>query len=72
MVLGLALLPFARKFRRAHRWIRVLVLGIAGTAMLAGITACGAFTYTPQGYTVTVAATSGHLSHTATVKLTVK
>ena len=72
IVLGLALLPLAGKIRRAHRWIQVIVLGIAGAAMLAAISGCGAFTYTPQGYTVTVAATSGHLSHTATVKLTVK
>ena len=34
--------------------------------------ACGSFTYTPQNLSVTVAATSGNLSHTATVKLTVK
>jgi hypothetical protein len=72
MALGLVLLPFARRLRRAGRWMQLLVLAIAGAAFTAGVTACGSFTYTPQDFSVTVAATSGNLSHTATVKLTVK
>jgi hypothetical protein len=52
--------------------MQLLVLAIAGAAFTAGVTACGSFTYTPQDFSVTVAATSGNLSHTATVKLTVK
>lgn len=72
MALGLLLLPFARRLRRARRWMQLLVLAIAGAAFAAGVSACGSFTYTPQDFSVTVAATSGNLSHTATVKLTVK
>lgn len=72
VALGLMLLPFARRLRRAHRWLQVLVLAVAGIAFAAGVTACGSFSYTPQNFSVTVAATSGNLSHTATVKLTVK
>jgi hypothetical protein len=72
MLLGLALLPFARKLRSAHRWVQVLLLALAGAAFAAGASGCGSFTYTPQSFSVTVAATSGNLSHTTTVKLTVK
>jgi hypothetical protein len=72
VALGLILLPFACRLRRARRWLQVLVLALAGVAFAAGISACGSFTYTPQNFSVTVAATSGNLSHAATVKLSVK
>jgi formate hydrogenlyase subunit 3/multisubunit Na+/H+ antiporter MnhD subunit len=72
VALGLVLLPFARRLRRARRWLQVLLLVMAGAAVAAGVSACGSFSYTPQNFSVTVAASSGNLSHTATVKLTVK
>ena len=70
--LGLVFLPFASRLRKMRRWIQVLVLAIVGAACAAGFTGCGAFTYTPQTLSVNVTATSGNLSHSATVKLTVR
>jgi len=72
VALGLVLLPFARRLRRARRWIQVLVLSIAGAAITLGTTGCGGFTYTPQSFSVTVTAKSGNLSHTTVVKLKVE
>jgi hypothetical protein len=72
LALGLLLLPFAGRVRRASsRWLRLAVIAVASAALLAGTTGCG-FTYTPQYYSLTVTAASGLLSHTATVKLTVE
>jgi hypothetical protein len=72
IVFGLALLPFARRLRRAHSWVQLLVLALTGAALAAGVSGCSSFTYTPRSFSVTVAATSGNLSHTTTVQLTVK
>jgi hypothetical protein len=72
VALGLLLLPFAGMLRKASsRWFRLAVLAVASAALLAGSTGCG-FNYSPQDYTITITAASGSLSHTATVKLTVK
>jgi len=72
MALGLVLVPFARRLRKARRWIQVLALSIAGAAFSLGATGCGGFTYTPQSFSVTVTAKSGNLSHATAVKLKVE
>ena len=54
----------------------VLLLLAAGLAAVAGISACGTttgiFSQQQQTYTVTVTGTSGALSHSSTVTLTVE
>lgn len=72
LALGLLLLPFAARFRRqARRWQSLGLMVLASLAVLTCLTAC-AFNYTPKNNSVTVTATSGNLSHTATVKVTVQ
>ncbi|MGC9158604.1 MAG: hypothetical protein ACP5FH_06395, partial [Terracidiphilus sp.] len=78
--LALLLLPFAGRLRktgkRFGRMISLLLLLIAGAAAVAGVSGCGSsvgfFGQTPKSYTVTVTATSGTLSHSANVTLTVE
>lgn len=72
LLLGLVVLPFAGRLRRAGRyWLPAAV--IAWIAVMAfGISACGGITYTAHSYTLTVKAQSGNLSHTTTVKLTIE
>jgi hypothetical protein len=78
--LGLLLLPFAGRLRRTGnrlgRMMSVLLLLAAGLAAVAGISACGTttgiFSQQQQTYTVTVTGTSGALSHSSTVTLTVE
>jgi len=81
MVGGMFLLPFGEKMRRsarrAQRFAGLLLLVLAATCATLGFTACGGggsgyFGQPVQNYTVTVTATSGSLSHTTTVNLTVK
>jgi len=74
MALGLVLLPFASRLRKARqRWIPMVLLSIAGAALALGLTGCGGgVTYTPRTFSITVAATSGNLSHATTVKINVK
>ena len=78
--LSLLLLPFAGRMRKSdrrfYRLLSVLLLSIAGMAALAGFSGCSSGTgfYGQQqtSYTLTVTATSGALSHSTTVTLTVE
>jgi MBG domain/Bacterial Ig-like domain (group 3)/Putative Ig domain len=78
--LALILLPFAGRLRRAGkkfgRALSMLMMLAAGMAAIAGIGGCGStsgfFAQQQQSYTVTVTGTSGSLTHSATVTLTVQ
>ena len=78
--LALLLLPFAGRLRRAGRrlgrTVSLLLLLGAGLAAAAGLSGCGSssgFFGQPQTtYTVTVTGSSGALSHSTTVTLTVE
>jgi Bacterial Ig-like domain (group 3) len=72
VALGLLLLPFTRRIRRARRWIQVLGLSVAIGSLTVGMTACGGITYTTRTFSMTVKAQSGALAHTASVQLNVK
>ena len=68
----LLLLPFAGRMRRnADRWNRLMVLGLIGAALAAGLTGCGV-TLTPQTSSITITAAAGSLSHSVTASLTVQ
>jgi large repetitive protein len=75
--LALILLPFARRMRcagrRMGRMLSVLLLLFAGMAAVAGVSGCGSssgfFGQQQKSYTITVTATAGALSHSATVTL---
>ncbi|MFY9852885.1 MAG: Ig-like domain repeat protein, partial [Terracidiphilus sp.] len=74
--LALLLLPFVGKLRRAGkrfgRTLPILLLLIAGMAAVVGLNGCIGQIGQPQSYTVVVTATSGTLSHTSNVTLTVE
>jgi sugar lactone lactonase YvrE len=78
--LALLLLPFAGRLRksgkRLGRLLTVLLLLGAGMAAMAGLNGCGSnngfFAQAQHSYTVTVTVTSGSLSHTTNVTLTVE
>ncbi len=80
VVLGMLLLPFARRMRRSAGRLRriaaVLLLLVAGVAGVAGMTGCGAsnghVTQPQRIYKISVVATSGTLTHSATVTLIVE
>jgi hypothetical protein len=77
---GILLLPFAGKLRRAGRRLTqsasLLILLAAGVAAAAGLSSCssssGFFGHPQQAYTLTITATSGSVSHSTTVTLTVE
>ncbi len=75
LMLGMLLLPFSGAVRRAvgghGRKLTLLLLLVAGTALV-GLIGCGSSSSPPKQYTVTVTATSGALSHTITLSLTVQ
>jgi hypothetical protein len=79
VALALVLLPFAGRLRSAAKRMSLYValmmlLGLSATAALSGCGAGGSgyFGQSPQTYTVTVTGTSGQLSHSTTVTLTVE
>jgi hypothetical protein len=79
IALGMVLLPFFGRVRRAsHRMKRmvflIMILGLAGLSLTMGLTGCGSSSTPapPQNYTVVINATSGALTHTANVHLTVQ
>jgi hypothetical protein len=74
LMLSLILLPFAGRLRKAgKRWRKLAVLAFVGAAMAVGLNGCGApAKLNPNSYTLTVTATSGGLSHTTTLNLTVQ
>jgi Bacterial Ig-like domain (group 3) len=83
LALGFVLLPLAGRFRRASRYLNryiALLLVIAITIFVAGLTACGSvgrssesgtIKPSPQNYTLTVTGSSGSLSHSTSLTLTV-
>jgi Big-like domain-containing protein len=72
VVLGLIVLPVARRMRKARaRLARLMVLLVIVVALAVGFTGCGAKT-SPQNFTFSVTAASGTLSHSLTPGLTVE
>ena len=77
VMLGLVLLPLSSKRRRLFKRgpllsLALLLLALGAFAGLGGCGAGGLFGQPQQSYTVTVTGTSGPLSHSATVTLTVQ
>jgi hypothetical protein len=74
LALSLILLPFAGRLRKsARRWKRLAVLALVGATLAIGLNGCGGNAkLNPQGYSLTVTAASGPLSHSASLKLTVQ
>ena len=80
VVWGLLFLPFAGRMRRAGkrfgRAISVLMLVVAGLTAMATLNGCGSsngfFGQQQKTYVVTVIATSGTLTHSANLTLTVE
>ena len=77
-LLGVLLLPFAGRWRRAgmrvSRWLCVALIA-AGFAAFGGTVGCGSsstHTQTSQLYTITVTVTSGALTHSTELNLTVQ
>ena len=71
--LALILLPFAGRLRKAsRRWRGLVLLALAGLAMAAGVSGCGSVSLYPKNFPLTVTASSGALSHTTTLTLTVE
>jgi CSLREA domain-containing protein len=78
--MALLLLPFVGRLHKAgkrfSRMLSILLLLAAGAAAVAGLSGCGStigfFGQPQKSYTVGVTATSGMLSHTSNVTLTVE
>ena len=76
VAVGLLLLPFARKWRKAGKringWLCLLVIA-GGITVATGATGCGSSaSQPPQTYNVTVTVTAGALTHSTPLTLTVK
>ena len=75
VAVGLLLLPFARKWRKAgkrmNRWLGLMLIAAGMTAAISA-TGCGGSSGPPQTYNVTVTVTAGALSHSTPLTLTVK
>jgi hypothetical protein len=82
LALGMLLLPLAgaRRLRRSATRMKgyglALLLALAGFALAASLTGCGAttgfFGQSPKSYPLVVTATSGNMQHNATVTLTIE
>ena len=82
VLLGILLLPFAGRMRRAGRvlgrsTLSILLLLAVSLAATVGLSGCGSlatgfFGQAPQNYTVIVTVTSGNLSHSTTLTLSVE
>jgi hypothetical protein len=80
MTLGMLLLPFSRKIRRPAgkrgAFLLLLLLTTIGISLLGstgcGTTSSGFIGQRPTSYVLTVTATSGSLSHSTTLNLTVQ
>jgi hypothetical protein len=76
VVLAILLLPFARRWRHARRRIQrllpLLLLMIAVSGLVAGMTGCGSASGHAKSYTLTITGTSGTLSHSTSLSVTVK
>jgi hypothetical protein len=78
--LALLLLPFVGRLRRTGkrlgRILPILLLLIASMAAMAGLSGCGGnsglFAQAQRSYSMTVTVSSGSLSHTSTITLTVE
>ncbi|MCL2659100.1 MAG: Ig-like domain repeat protein [Acidobacteriaceae bacterium] len=74
LAFALLLLQFVA-FRRGKKQIRLLIFLLAGLSGFSMLTACGSggyFSQPQQTYTITITGTSGSLSHSASVFLTVE
>jgi hypothetical protein len=77
---GILLLPFAGSMRRVRkrlgRKFSVLLLMAIGVAAMAGLSSCsstnGFYDQSTKSFTIVVTGTSGALSHSTTVTLTVQ
>jgi hypothetical protein len=80
LTLALLLLPFAGRMRRSRkqlgRWLAVLLLLLSGITGSVGLSGCGSgsgfFAQAPQTYIITISGTSGSLTRSTTVTLTVE
>jgi hypothetical protein len=68
MALGLLLLPLMRHRRQ---FSKLMILALSAAAMTAGISGCGTASVTPQAFPFTVTATSGPLTHSTTLTISV-
>jgi hypothetical protein len=73
VALGLLLLPWARRIRRAGvRLTRIVVLALLAATLASGLSSCGGTGLNPQQFSFTVTGTSGTLIHSVSPQLTVK
>ena len=72
VALALGLLPFARRLRKTgRRWSQLVVIALVSTFLAVGVSGCGG-SIKAENYALTVTATSGNLSHTTTLNLTIQ